>query len=280
MKASFEPVLEAQEGIDSTEMKRCYLQDSGLTTPTEAGSVSSEEEGWLGGIGADFRTLAESLRDTAGGVASFVHRSAMAVAAEIAQMEEEGGDGENTDQCKAVEALRLPWEILIDDNTYAEDSFLKEKILELSTQERNFMEPFSSERKDAKEEDGAFALDGPRIRLIRSLLELDEHLAATHARLSGRSDVRETIFWRNYFFNCAEVRREHLEIFGDTSDDIVSQTSLNSLVNAETISQEGDDISFICVSGGEIPSPPTSLNSAGIRSVESMVFIDGGRQSK
>jgi hypothetical protein len=127
---------------------------------------------------------------------------------------------------------------------------LKAKIVCLSSNESTFLQPYSSRKNDGAgdhhtNEEDAFVLDESRIQVIRHLLELDDQLAATHARLSGRSDVRETVFWRNYFHHCTETRDEHIRQYG--------------LMCVET-DVTSDDMSFICVDGS-IASPPTSLNS-------------------
>lgn len=247
---------------------------SGRTSPTDTGSLSGGEESFLEALGADFRTLACSLRVTAGGVANYVQQSAMNVAAEIARLEEAEEDRahhHNNLQNEADTAddtpLRLPWEIRLGGgDEFVEDTALKERIMELSTDETNFLRPPVNENTA---ENIVFAFDEPRIQLIRRLLEMDENLARTHARLSGRSDVSENDFWKNYFDRCEEERQEHLKQYGDQE----SIQSPNSLVQAEesesdTILLNEDESSFV------IASPPTSSNSAEVRSVDSLVFVN------
>jgi hypothetical protein len=92
---------------------------------------------WLGEIGVDIRSLATTIRHTASGVATFVHRSALTVAHEIARLEEEeeeeeedqeenqNGSGHKSSEShdekeasvsnnkkKEPVRLRLPWELL------------------------------------------------------------------------------------------------------------------------------------------------------------------------
>jgi hypothetical protein len=55
--------------------------------PRQQGGESTSR--WLGEIGVDIRSLATTIRHTASGVATFVHRSALTVAHEIARLEEE-----------------------------------------------------------------------------------------------------------------------------------------------------------------------------------------------
>lgn len=172
------------------------LQESDMTPLTEGSTTSEEESGWLGGIGADFRNIANSLKGAVpptigaiGDIAHFVQRSALSVAAEIAQLERDSSDEEGGD----VE-LRLPWEIAKESRSsitdYKEDEELKGKILALSVDHATFLRPFSvkgSARLSPKEESKFVVLDEPRIHLIRRLLEVDENLAATHAHLSGKA---------------------------------------------------------------------------------------------
>lgn len=174
------------------------LQASDMTPLTE-GSTSEEEGGWLGGIGADFRNIANSLKEAVpptigaiGDIASFVQRSALSVAAEIAQMERDSSDEEAGD---LEHAIHLPWEIRTETDSgrseYQEDEVLKASITALSSDRATFLKPFSA-KGSAEEESNFIVLDEPRIRQIRRLLAVDENLAATHSILSGRSDSTET----------------------------------------------------------------------------------------
>jgi hypothetical protein len=265
MRASTEPLGELEDALKSTETVKSDLENSEMTVQTETGSSSEEEGGgWFGGMSADFRVLASSIKNTAGGVASFVHRSALSVAAEIAALEHDE-DVEHGEHCAKTSSgeggpLRLPWEVKGNENIFSEDTLLKEKIVSLSSKESSFLQPFSSRKQDSAgdqyaNEESAFVLDEARIQLIRQLLELDDQLAATHARLSGRSDVRETVFWRNYFHHCTDTRDEHMRQFGPNVD-IAS-----------------DDMSFVCVRD-PIASAPTSLNSDLCYSEGDLVIVD------
>lgn len=85
---------------------------------------------------------------------------------------------------------------------------------------------------------------------------------------AGRSDVRETVFWRNYFFHCDEVQRLHL-----TAESRLSR-SLGSLIPSDSNSNLDDDSSYVCVRAG-VGSPPTSLNSlTETASVGDLVLVD------
>jgi len=285
-----------------------FLAQSDMTPLTE-GSTSEEDGGWLGGIGADFRNIANSFKDAVpptigaiGDIASFVQRSALSVAAEIAQLErdssdEEAGDMENT--------IHLPWEILTETESghtaYEEDEELKANIMALSTDRKTFLKPFSVKgSSNCEEETNSVVLDEPRIHQIQRLLTIDENLAATHSVLSGRSDVKETVFWTNYFFNCEKVRSDHLDKIQSSSiistltsppsfeellpakveeapENVSRSSSQNSLVPADENSSQApldtsidDAASFVQVSSrAGIATPPCS-----VMSLEDLVLVN------
>lgn len=182
--------------------------------------------GWLGGIADVAHCLTENVKPVVSGVASFVHQAAVAVASEIAQLEQEGefdhSSAENfnmqqssPDQSADQEVpkkLILPWEISTEEEDipgYVTDNDLKDAILTLSDQESTFVEPFQdqSDNPDAKSfadcDDidpkggdmcsrvslksfsSTFAIDAPRIDLIRRLMDIDKNLASAHSRFSG-----------------------------------------------------------------------------------------------
>ncbi|GAX10180.1 hypothetical protein FisN_3Lh375 [Fistulifera solaris] len=250
----------------------------GSTTTSDSSSFSGEEN-FFEALGSDFRLLAASFRETAGGVASFVQRSAMTVAAELSRLEE----SELTGECKSGEIipLNLPWVIKVDeDSDYQEILVLKERIMALSREDSTF---FGSH---ATADSPSFSLDEPRIQLIRRLLELDENLATSHARLSGRVDVKETEFWKNYFDRCrqevegylsqhdqtndvqyqAEPNAPNQQLEGSNADCNIGTGSPNSLVRADTPPEP--DVDFV------LATPPMSGNSVGGKSVDSFVIID------
>jgi len=188
-----------QHGVDIADV----LQDSEMTQPTD-GSVSEDEAGgWLGSISTDFRHMANCFKDSTlpviGGVASLVHKTAMAVAAEIAQLERDGELEANVwraDQGCEVESLSLPWEIrreVEDDDIpiYITDGELMDAIMALSLQEDTFSTPYTSGDKQEINEGKSCILDEPRIALICRLLDIDKNLAAVHAQLSGKRLVKK-----------------------------------------------------------------------------------------
>lgn len=252
------------------------VDEMGSTTTTDSASFSGEEN-FFEALGSDFRLLAASFRETAGGVASFVQRSAMTVAAELSRLEESEIDAEY-ESCEII-PLNLPWVIKANENSgYQEHPILKERVMALSRQDSTFLQTHSGA------DSPMFSLDEPRIQLIRHLLELDENLAASHARLSGRVDVKETEFWKNYFDRCRQEVEDYLsqQDKGDIGChttlntpvkrperkivDSTSTGSPNSLVRADTPPEP--DVDFV------LASPPMSWGSTGGQSVDSFVVID------
>lgn len=244
-----------EDSYRATDEKK-ELENSELTPATETtGSVCDEDAGWF----ADFRTLAISLKETAGGIASLVQRSAAAVANEISQLEQDEMGPVDVDE----KNLTLPWEIEAEGGDFHVDDELKEKISELGARQSTFLLPFSRVEQIENE----FVLDDKRIRLIRNLLEQDENLAASHAKLSGRSNVKEILFWRNYFHAIDILRTEHLQK-NEYHRYETNQTYMDMILSPGDDCKD-DEISFVC-----IPSPPTSMNSTGIRSIDSMVLVE------
>lgn len=252
----------------------------------------------------DLRGWWTGLRDTAGGVVRFVQRSAQTLAQEMAALELT--PSQEDDEV----SLSLPWEVLIEGR-YRADPILKEKILQLSHEERTFTEPHSCnsihaslEYEDYDEEDDddvdePFVLNDARVDLIHRLLELDPQLSQMHAQYSGRSSWRESDFWNHYFQACRVTRAAHVRSQGplttesnERQDDTpaVIRSSLSQLPSSssflsnnsfvpcsddENRSVEGGDIedSFVCVSGA-LPSAPNSCMSTGMKSVDSLVLVD------
>jgi len=293
------------------------LQDSEMTGHTEGGSLSENEAGgWLGAIGSDFRNIASCFKDNIppviGGVASLVHQTALSVAAEIAQLERDGeleAERWNTDHSidvldKNSGPLSLPWEMRQDlacaeSSVYIADDELQATILNLSRREDTFRGPYTPSVSEFSEQVPQFELDEQRIVLIRRLLDIDDNLAAMHARLSGRSNVRETAFWRNYFHHCEEARVDHVERKLKQQKKMNAEPSLlenqhfrpnppenkafdqmmffdgpcaddpddSSLIPASVT----DDSSYVNV----IPSAPNSYNTfATTRSLDDLVLVD------
>lgn len=278
--------LEDNATLMTTAKSAVASRSGGTASTVGSGSfLSGAEDGFFDTLGADIRFLAQSLRNTVGGVATFMHQSALNVAAEIARLEEEDGElnyahylrqetlrQRSGEAEEGSETLPLPWEILIDGQT-TEDAALKEQILSISADEQSLLTRVQPSDQSLQE---TFVLDGPRVHLIHRILRLDEDLARTHARLCGRSSVHEIVFWRNYFDKCEEHRRQFLQRFGQgqgTHPDL--ERSLDSLIPADTdpeLLPVSDTASYV------VPSPPVSCNSAECRSVNSVVFVDTVRR--
>lgn len=272
------------------------LQDSEMTQPTD-GSVSEDDAGgWLGSISTDFRNMATCFKDSTlpviGGMASLIHKTVVTVAEEIAQLERDGELPE-AEFDAGVESLSLPWEIQQDSENstipvFVTDGELMDAILALSRQKSTFSSPFVATSVDRKPgEEDAFVLDQPHVALIRRLLDADEHLAAVHARLPGRSDIYEIVFWRNYFHHCEITRKEHLEkrLLREEKHHNPSSGMLTAL----SMLDEGmdancpDDSSLIPASVTDdasyviYPSPCSNDTLTTTRSIEDMVLV--GRET-
>lgn len=146
--------------------------------------------------------------------------------------------------CVDYVMLPLPWEILFkkcststeDENEqedviredYEEDDVLKQRILDLSHDESIFAEPY----QEIESDDDSFALDDSRVYLIRRILDIDETLGNIHARLSGRSELKETVFWKNYFFHCNTLRAEREK---ELSEEILRKCSHDDELDAELV---------------------------------------------
>mmetsp|Transcript_39058 Transcript_39058/g.44542 ORF Transcript_39058/g.44542 Transcript_39058/m.44542 type:complete len:297 (+) Transcript_39058:36-926(+) len=239
-------------------------------------STTHCDGGWFG----DIKSLAKSTKDTLfpafEGLAGIVHRSAMSVAAEFAQLERDAeletehwkeysyGEThhEQQQQKKKQQLLPLPWEVVKHrddcnssealDESFVEDESFKKRILQLSTTDETFLEPYAA----GEAED--FVLTNQRIFLIRRILHGDKNLAAKHAKLSGQSEIKEALFWKNYFYHCDRLRME----YEDLADiDVTStQSTLGSLIPSPEERCHPDDNSYVCVRNG-IASPPSSLNT-------------------
>jgi hypothetical protein len=183
--------LDADEYVKATDSKAPPSNDSYL--------------GWFG----EFKSIAKSTKDsilpTIDGIASMIHRSAMTVAAEIAQLErdaeleadrwrDENFGSVNRDD--SAKPYPLPWEVKRVDpggglsksyaSQYAEDVEFKQAILALSTSEETFLEPYGpGEAND-------FHINESRVNLIRRLLAIDGNLASTHAKMSGKLLVMQS----------------------------------------------------------------------------------------
>lgn len=184
--------------------------DANVDAKATASKAPPSNDSYLGWFG-EFKSLAKSTKDsilpTIDGIASMIHRSAMTVAAEIAQLERDAEleadrwRDENFGSVNCVESpktLPLPWEVkrvdpggeLAESNVsqYVEDEEFKRAILALSTSEETFLEPYGPGEADD------FHIHESRVNLIRRLLTIDGNLASTHAKMSGKLLVMQVLF--------------------------------------------------------------------------------------
>jgi len=134
-----------------------------------------EEEGWMGSMGTDFRTIAACFSDTLptviGGVGNLVKKTALSVAAEIAQLER------SMEAPEVPERKLLPW--LVDTGKgWKIDEEIRQEILLLSSDEATFRAPYTEAGED-------FALDEATLDLINQLVEEDDKLAIMSMELSN-----------------------------------------------------------------------------------------------
>lgn len=199
------------------------------------------------------------VKQTAGGVAKFISKSAAAVANELSKLEDDFVTEE------AGSFLPLPWELTTNEHlqpSSREDTELKEKILSLSSEDATFLGPYSTKRSRSRnDETNDFVLDDSHIHLVHRLLAIDKNLALAHTRFSERYNLDESVLWQNYFHHCEECKRKHLagpQVHdGDEGDG-------DSLVPVESES-ENETSSYV-----RVESPPAST---GMQSIDSMVLI-------
>lgn len=270
--------------------------------------------GWFGGIGTDFlHCLTENVSPVVSGVATLVHKTAVAVANEISQLERDGelkaeaiaaeqdyGGGDKAEiDCNIVHSsssfdsstrkesdnLILPWEICRelsqnptvkgeDDEipVYFTDTELMKKIFALSIDDSTFVQPFSDNSPDGNELQkcsissycSTFTMDGPRVKLIHRILDIDENLDSVHSRLTGGvPNALEIFFWKNYFFHCERVRADEFhrrkKHNQTTKTDVFSQTLLANFISCnptkESVTMKraennDDDESLVPVASG------------------------------
>jgi len=220
-------------------MEHCF--SSPTPSIVDTGDEMSTGEGGMQWLSNLTRSIKDNIPAVIDGVADTIHRSARTLVNEFAEMENEARressesheiDLTDSDELETV-ILPLPWEICCIKTTddkksnssvefqeenveFQEDNVLKTKVMALSRDETIFTSPFTGGETEDPEE--PFVLDESRVMLIRRLLEIDQTLGHVHAKISGRSEVKETIFWRNYFYHCEklyvwrkkEIEEEHL----------------------------------------------------------------------
>lgn len=213
---------------DSSKQTSISMESSTGDVSTESGGEAGA--GWFGSSLKDLTSLGRSLKGcippAIDGIADAIHRSVTTVAAEFSQLEldaegharegrdEQGGGDSSVDVDESSDdektaSLPLPWETYNDvSEKYEEDEDLKNKIMALSLNENAFQCPLSSSGTEDSAVSDSY-LDASRVRLIRRLFKIDGNLGNIHAKLSGRSDIKEITFWKNYFHQCDRLRVEH-----------------------------------------------------------------------
>jgi hypothetical protein len=189
----------ADDGDGDSDEDRSNNNDDGNTNLHDsdftADSITSEPGPgmrWFGGIGTDFlHCLTDNISPVVSGVATLVHKTAVAVANEISQLERDGeleAEAESNEDCgegaKAVtdcnvisssssfdsrtkkksENLILPWEICQESSqtptvkggddeilVYFTDMELMKRIFALSSHDSTFLQPFSDNSPDVNE---------------------------------------------------------------------------------------------------------------------------------
>lgn len=73
--------------------------------------------------------------------------------------------------------------------------------------------------------------------------------------------MKETIFWKNYFFHCNQLRFNYIENHPDLEKSDKDDTlMLGSFIEAESVASSHDDSSYVRVRSA-IASAPSSLNT-------------------
>lgn len=222
--------------------RNANLDDSDFTVDSHT-SGPMPETGWFGGIGTDFlHCLTDNVSPMVSGVATLVHKTAVAVANEISELEREGellaaaaleeanrdSRRSSADACQSssfdceerrTDYLTLPWEVCREGEdgnipVYFTDTELMKQIFHLSNHDSTFLEPFSEDSTEADELTkqpshwSTFAIDEPRVKLIHRILDIDENLSVAHSKMSGDPNYSELHFWKNYFFHCERARSD------------------------------------------------------------------------
>jgi len=200
-------------------MEHCF--SSPTPSIIDTSDEMSTEEGGIQWFSKLTRSIKDNIPAVIDGVADTIHRSARTLVNEFSEMENEArrerSESHEVDLTDSggldVTVSPLPWEICCTETTesehsndsvaYQEDKKLKEKVMALSLDETIFTGPFNGGKTDNL--DVAFVLDETTVMLIRRLLEIDQNLGHVHAKISGRSEVKETIFWKNYFYHCEKL---------------------------------------------------------------------------
>jgi hypothetical protein len=222
-------------------MEHCFSSPTPSIIDTSDEMSTEEPEGvWFSKL---TKSLKYNIPAVIDGVANTIHRSARTLINEFSELENQamrdrsGTTDSHFSDDEDMTVLPLPWELFMevkDENSKLtiveqEDDLLKEKVLALSHAESTFTGPFADKTEDLS---FAFGLDNSRVVLIRQLLEIDENLGKIHAKLSGRSEVEETLFWKNYFYHCGQLRAMREE---ELKKEHLRRTSYDKDLDAELV---------------------------------------------
>lgn len=221
-----------------------YLQQHCISSPgasiTDTSYYDTSEDegvGWMS-------SFAKSIKDTIPVAIDGITHTARSIMNELAEMEDEVrrasaercDDSDTSDE--DVLNLPFPWELCFQkkdgDNNVSiiekEDEKLKEKVFALSHNEDVFSGPFDGTEEENDLE--SFVLDDSRVMLIRRILQEDSHLSLVHAKVSGRSEMKETVFWKNYFFHCDKLREEREK---EVNNENITRSSHDEELDAELV---------------------------------------------
>jgi len=249
-------------------------------------------------------TLSDNIASFARTTIGTIHRSALGIMVEFSEMEREaqremnkfskGSENSNDELESSISSPPLPWEMRLENSCregnistnlkveshqmaistpYKDDEVLKDKIFSLSLNESTFVSPFGDLSEDECRDSPTFnfSLDDSTVKLVCRLLQQDQNLGLIHAKLSGRTGLKETMFWKNYFYHYRKVCEDHkLELNGKklrkTSFDYELDAELVEFPTASYPSSYTNKVSLhmltpdsetpACVKSPLTPSPP------------------------
>lgn len=218
--------------------QHCVSSPSASVTDTSYCDTSEDEGvGWIS-------SFARSIKDTIPVAIDGIAHTARSFMNELAEMEDEvrraRADSCDDSEARSIEdapSLPFPWEICFQRKdekndisiTQKEDETLKDRVFALSRNEDAFTGPFNGTQAEI---DDSFILDDSRVMLIRRLLQEDSHLGVVHAKVSGRSEMKETVFWKNYFFHCEKLRDEREN---EINEENITRSSHDDELDAELV---------------------------------------------
>lgn len=226
------------EDPDVYLQQHCMSSPGASVTDTSYYDTSEDEGvGWMS-------SFARSIKDTIPVAIDGIAHTARSIMHELAEMEDEVRrasadrcDDSNTSE-EEILNLPFPWELCFqkkDGNNNVsliqkQDDKLKENVFALSHNEDVFSGPFDG--TEVENELDSFNLDDSRVMLIRRILQEDTHLSLVHAKVSGRSEMKETVFWKNYFFQCDKLREEREK---EINNENITRSSHDEELDAELV---------------------------------------------